>query len=525
MLRKPVASSEAVAERLSPAIATRRFGPNMISNVGYLVLSTVLMLWYVPFLIDHLGIAAYGVLPLANSLVMFTFILSSSLDVSINRFLAIDLNRGDIGSANRTFNTALAMALLACAALLVPGLALVWLFPVAFEVPAGLEGEARLLLASTLLTTLAAMISANFAASSLVLHRFDLRNVVRILSLLARTGLVALLFALLPPSLWQVALGFAVAAMVGLLGDVLVWRHLTPQLSVSPASAQRTRMRELAGLSGWSVVNQAGILLLMQADLVLVNTMFGAAVTGVYGSILLFPQLIHTLNETATSILSPTVMGHYARNDLAGLRDFAARAVRLLGLALALPVGLLCGLGAVLLDAWLGPEFRAYHPLLIILVAHLVLNLATRPLSYVLTAHNRVRVQGLATVGFGALNVALSIGLGWGAGLGVMGVAIAFATVYTLRSVAFLAGYTAHVMQLPWLTFLRPLFAGAVACAAVACLGLATVRLLSPEGWLGLIVAATPISLAYLAVVYRFLLSADERRLILSQLPTAARQG
>lgn len=525
MLRKQTSGSQFSSEAPSAPASTRRFGLNLIANIGYLALSTVLMLWYVPFLIEHLGVAAYGMLPLANSLVMFTVILSSSLDVSINRFLAIDLNRGDAASANQTFNTALLLGLLACAALLVPGLVLVWFFPSFFAVPAGLEQQARLLFAAVLLTSLAAIVSANFAASSLVLHRFDLRNLVRSLTLLTRVGLVALCFSLMPPQLWQVAAAFAAAAVVGLIGDVLVWRRLTPQLQLRPASAQRERMRALLGLSGWSVVNQLGILLLMQTDLVIVNTLFGAAITGVYGSILLFPQLIHTLNETATSILSPTIMSHYARGDVAGLRLFAARAVRLLGLALALPVGLLCGLGAVLLEAWLGPEFREYHLLLGLLVGHLVLNLATRPLSYVLTAYNRVRAQGLATIAFGVVNLLLAYVLAVWAGLGVTGVAAAFAISFTLRSVVFLAGYAAGVMRLPMITFLRPLGAGAIACVGVTLAGLGLVALWQPEGWVGLALTGAPIALAYLALVYRFALSEAERLLLHSQLPRVSRHS
>jgi len=247
-------------ESISTNLSTSRFGLNFASNVAYMVLSTVLMLWYVPFLIDNLGVAAYGMVPLANALVMFTVILSSSLDVSLNRFLAIDLNRGEIASANRTFNTALALAASACGLLLVPGLALIWLFPSIFQVPAGLENQARLLFAAVLLTSLTAILSANFAVSSLVLHRFDLRNLVRGLTMLTRVGLPIICFLSMPAQLWHVAAGFAAAAAVGLVGDMLVWRRLTPQLRLRSADVQRKRMRELLGLGDSEIVPaQTGI--------------------------------------------------------------------------------------------------------------------------------------------------------------------------------------------------------------------------------------------------------------------------
>lgn len=518
MLTKSTTRPELLADRLNQTTAANRFKLNLTSNIVYVGLSTALMLWYVPFLIERLGVAAYGMVPLANSLVMFTVILSSSLDTSINRFFALDLNRGDIASANRTFNTALGLSLLACLVLLVPGLAMVWFFPTLFQVPAGYEQQTRLLFATVLFTSLTAILSANFAVSSLVFHRFDLRNLVRSAAVLIRVGLVVICFTLMPPQLWHVAAGFAAAAVVGLVGDVLVWRSLTPFVRVRPADIQRTRMRELLGLSGWAVVNQVGVLLLMQADLAIVNNLFGPVVTGVYGSLLLFPQLIQTLMETVTSILSPAILGAYARGDVRELWQLASRSVRLLGLALALPIGLLSGLGAVLLELWLGPEFGEYHLLLVVLVAHLIFNLATRPLGYVLTAYNKVRIQGLVTLALGVLNVGLALALAWWAGWGVIGVAAASAIIWTIRSVLFLSSYTAHVMRLPYTTFTTSLIPGAVMGLGVGLGGWALTLVWWPAGWLELGLAAALVTLVYLAITYTVALTPDDRSLLRSQL-------
>src|ERR1700730_16504648 len=89
--------------------ARSRFLINVGSNVCYVGLNSALMVWYVPFLVHRLGVAAYGMISLANSLVLYAGIISVSLDTSINRFLAIDLNQGNEAGANRTFNTALAL--------------------------------------------------------------------------------------------------------------------------------------------------------------------------------------------------------------------------------------------------------------------------------------------------------------------------------------------------------------------------------------------------------------------------------
>ena len=179
-------------------IARSRFVTNVCSNICYVVLNTALMIWYVPFLFHHLGVAAYGMIPLANSLVMFASIISASLDVSINRFLAIDLNQGNDAGANRTFNTALALSLAAGGILLLPAGIVTYLFPVLFNVPAGLELATQFLFASVGITMLAAILGRSFGVASLITHRFDLYNIVRSLTSLSRAGVVALCFLFWP---------------------------------------------------------------------------------------------------------------------------------------------------------------------------------------------------------------------------------------------------------------------------------------------------------------------------------------
>jgi membrane protein EpsK len=97
------------AKQLALGTSRSRFVINVGSNVCYAALNTALVVWCVPFLLRHLGVAAYGMISLANSLVMYAAIIATGLDNSMNRFLAIDLNQGNDAAANRTFNTALAL--------------------------------------------------------------------------------------------------------------------------------------------------------------------------------------------------------------------------------------------------------------------------------------------------------------------------------------------------------------------------------------------------------------------------------
>jgi membrane protein EpsK len=465
---------------------------------------------------QHLGIAAYGMIPLANSLVMYGSIISTSLDVSINRFLAIEINQGSERGANRTFNTALALSLAASGVLLLPATLVTYYFPFLFNIPAGLERSTQFLFVGVFISMLAEILSGNFGVISMITHRFYLRNIVRVLMSLSRMGIVVICFLVWPASLWSIAAGFIVSASVGLLGDVLLWKRLAPQLHIGHGYIDRHQFRALAGLSGWAAVNQAGTLLLMQVNILVVSAIFGADMTGRYGTVSLFPSLIFTMTDTVVAVLSPAIMARYALGDVASMRGIARRAVKLLGIGLALPIGLLCGLGQPLLNLWLGPEFVRMDVLLILLLCHLPINLAVRPLGYVLTAYNRIKIQSLITLPLGIANVALAIAFARWSGWGVAGVAAATAIVWTIKNALFLSTYSALLMRLRWWEFYAPLTAGALGTLGVALAGRFVSHLWWPASWVSLGFVSAAVSIAYCAIALAVSLNGSDRALLSS---------
>ena len=507
----------AAVEAESEAAGRLRFILNAATNLAYFVFSAGLMVWYVPYLIRHLGPAAYGILPLANAVVMQAVVLSEGLNTSSYRYLAIDMGRGDTAAAQRTFNSAAAIVSATCAVIGVLAVLYIWLFPKVFVLAASAD-EARFLFGCMFTTVVAAIVSGLFGAPAQILHRFDLRNLARGATLAARVGVVVLCFWLWPANLWHVGWGLLISAGLGIGCDMLICRRLAPQLAFKPHRAARERVYDLVGLTKWSTVNMVGFLLLTQFELVIVNLTFGAEMTGRYGSLLLLPLLVTAIAEIVVPMLSPEIMARYAAGDRAGIERLAKSAIRLVGVGLALPAGLVCGFGGPFLSLWLGPTFADLALVLALLCGHLAITLATRPLAYVLTAYNAVRVQGLVSVGTGLAFLALALALARWTDWGVAGIAAATALVWTVKNALFVPVYCAHVVGLPRTAFIRPLVAGLAGLVAVtlACRVLAGFYGLTT--WISLIAASATVTIAYGAAAYAFLLTGPDRRLLLGAL-------
>jgi O-antigen/teichoic acid export membrane protein len=506
--------SQAETVNVKVAEAYRRLPVNILSNAAWLGVNLLVGFWYTPYMIKNLGVAVYGLIPLASSITNYLALVTDGYASAVSRFLQIDLARDDAHAANRTFNTAIAGSLTILTFLIPIAILGSWLVPQIFHIPAGQERSAQWLVLLTMLAFAITFFTGSFAVSSFATHRFDLRQCVNLVRLAVQMGSIVILFTLLSPQLWEVGVGIFLSSLILLLGHSLLWRRLTPQLAIKPRLFQISRLKQLLKFSGWVLVNQAGTQLFLNIDLVVANLVFGAYVAGRYGAVVIFPLFLRATLGTLGSVMEPIIFTLYAQNDLSGLLRFCNLAVKFAGLALALPIGLICGFAKPLLAVWLGPQFSDLSWLVVVLVGQLCINLAVVPLFPIQQAANRVRVPGIVTLGTGVINACLAISLALGSGWGYISIAIAGATVNTARNILFTPPYAARCLELPWHTFLPRLLYGVVGSVAVGVVAFWAASTWTLTSWGQLALMAMIMSGLYIVVVYFLGFDASERKLL-----------
>lgn len=498
-----------------------RLSRNLCANLANFGLNLLVGILFTPYLVRHLGVASFGIVPLLTTAVSYLSVFSLILNAPVARFVTFELERGNPERARRYFNTSLFASLALALALLVPAL-LISLNPgLLFRIPEGEELQARWFMGLAVAAFLLSLPGSAFEISTFCRDRFDLRNAALMAGTLVRVGLVVALFALGEPRLWQVGAGVALGAAVGLAGAVLVWRRITPELTLSLRAFDRGALGTLAGSGGWVALNQAGTLLLLSIDLLVVNRMFGPEAGGRYATLLQWSGLLRGAAATMAAVLAPGIVTLYARREVDALVRYAGNAVRYLGLSLALPVGLVSGLSAPLLRLWLGPEFQALAPLLTLMTAHLCLNLSFLPLHNVATATNDVRLPGLLQAALGIANLLLCWLLAGPFGLGLYGVAAAGAVVIGFKNLVFTPIFSARILGRGPGTFYRQAAPVLGANAAVFLVSLALARICPISSWWQLAGIAAAVSAAYGAAAWLFLIGKDERRSILESVSFA----
>ncbi|WP_214041490.1 oligosaccharide flippase family protein [Methanoculleus sp.] len=492
---------------------------NLAANIAYFLVNIVIGVLLVPYFINTLGVAAYGLIPLATSITGYVAIVVQSLNTSVSRFLTVDLQREDYAAANKTFNTAL-IGLTVIILLMVPVILVVAYFaPSIFNVPAGQETGAILLFLGVSAAFLIRSWSGNFTVQLFAYNRLDLQNLVNITNIVVQTGLIVLLFTFFGPDLALVGGAYLAGAVVASGVSIVLARRVCPYLRVSIGSFDRTRVNDLCGMGWWVVINQIGSLLFLQIDLIVVNLLFGATSAGEYAIALQWVILLRAVAGVLSGVLTPTILACYAREQTETLIRVTKSAVKLMGLAMALPIGLVCGLAPELLTIWVGEEFTFLAPLMILLTVHLAVNLSVLPLFPINVAYNQVRVPGIVTFFMGIGNFGLAVILPLLTGWGYYGVAAAAAIVLTLKNAVFTPWYATRVLGVGSHTFTRSMFPGIVATALIGVAAATLGAVVQIPALVTLAVAGAGIALVYLAAVWALGLNEYERKLFESYLP------
>lgn len=497
-----------------PDAESKQFAINVSTNVAVMVLNILIGIWYTPYIINKLGIAAYGVVALATSLTSYMFLFGSAIDNTIGRYLTIDIKNKQFHAANRTFNTAFWTAV-AITFLILPLIGLTSFFaPQVFDIPAGDEQSSRWLFLGVMGSYLLVVLRSVFSASPFSFNRLDLNNIVIASNNLSRVLLIVLFFGLVTiPGPHLIGIATLISGAISLSLAIVYWHRLTPEIHIQRNQFEWAKLKSMFGMSSWLVINQIGSLLFLSIDLIIVNRYLGVDAQGRYASALQWAVLLRTFSIAVATAVTPIALDRHVRQDQRQLAKMAHSTVKWLGLALALPVGLLIGFAVPLLHTWLGPEFEDISLLLIVLVGHLSFNLAVRPLFSIQVALNKVKWPAIVSVILGVLNLFLAV---WWVNWGMygLGVAVASGIVLTLRNALFVPLYGARIQSLPWYTFYRSILPGMFGAILAALMSYFVTIIFNVESWIQLIIAGMCVALPYIVVSALIFMNKEERRIL-----------
>ena len=497
------------------------FSRNLISNSILFLINILIGLLIVPFYIDTLGLAAYGIIPLATSFTSYVMLILDSLNGAISRFLTIHIQRSDVTGATTIFNTSL-FSIIALIALFAPVVVVIaWFAPDFFNITAIQQTSVFFLFVLVFFTSFINALQSPFSAVMYSFNKINYINYIGIVRSLMSTILIVIFLYFLTPSVWYVGLAYFCSALFSLFLTITVSGKVYDKIRISTACFSKKQFYDIASFTQWILVDQIGTLLLLQLSLIIVNKQLGTAAGGEYAMVLIFFNLLWGITGLITSVLSPMYYTYFARGLFDSMHTLSVISVKCVGLVMALPIALICIFSPQLLTLWVGEEFAHLSSLLWILLLPLTMIVAFRPLILSYAAYNQVRVPAIVTIIAGVLNLILAVILTNVYGFGEYGIAFAFIIALLLRNVVFVPWYAARVQGVPPALFFKPIIPSVLAYWVLIFIGVTMGLFVAiPASLPYIMLISGGISLIYFIIVTRVILTDPERNLIRSILPS-----
>ncbi len=438
---------------------SKRFLPNAIMNISSLIVTGVIGLLMVPYYIGSLGIAAYGIVPVALFMVGYVTVVSDSIVNATYRYLVISIQKGDYEDANRTYSTAV-YGLLLIVAVAIPLATLFSYFtPEFFDITENDARSVRILFMCILASVLTTVWSNVFAVVLMANNRMDLQSLARIIQSVSQVVLIVILFTALYPSIVGIGVSYLLMAIVTMGIYHAFSRRVAPEIRSSRKNFSMRRFREIARVSGWNLVTAVGNLLFMQMSLIMANIFFGSAAGGEFSIVVSIISIIIALSTAITNTFSPIIYNRFATGSLKDMTDIARSAVKVVGILMAPILAFICVFSPQALTIWVGEEFTHLSRILWIMLAFMVGFEAISPVNTISLAHLKIKIPAVMTVIFGIFNIVLAF-LFFRMGYGLEGIALAWAISMFAKNCMFYPWYHSRICGLGNIAFHKPLVYG-----------------------------------------------------------------
>ena len=495
------------------------FLPNLITNIFYFILNLVVGIALVPYFVDCLGYAAYGLIPLATSITSYVTMIIDAVNIPVSRYLSIALQKGDYKQANVTYNTVLIGTLGIIIALIPVAVIVAWCAPYFFNIGDSAVADVFLLFLLIMGSVLLRAWGGNFMATLFAYNRLDLRNYVNIAYTGLQIGLIVLLFTVLSPSLVSVGVAYFLAAVFSLVISIILSKKTAIYLKFKPSDYSASLFKEIIGVAFWSLVDKFGCILNGTIALLVANHVLGEVLASDYSIALTIYTGLMAVGGLITSLFAPKVYSHISSGDMDGLVSFCKSAIKCSGLVIALPVAIIFLFTPEILTVWIGAEYTYLTLLIWVVVIPSVFSTAVSPIAPIGVALLRVRVPAFSAVFTGCLNVVLSILLPTVFNMGVYGIALASFIAVWLHAGVVAPIYCAYVTKTPWYAYILPIHKTLLYLVTILLTGGIVISILKPASIPMVILVMGIVCLLYIFLFPKIFLTPTEKRLIADCLP------
>ncbi len=434
----------------------KQINKNLIMNITLFIINLCISLWLISFYIDQLGTVEYGFIALATALNQYFGIITITIIGAVSRYLTIHIQRDEQTEALFTINTAFITISLLILILLPFVVLICFNIDSVLTIPQNLEEEISFLLLFSILGFFVSVLSSVFQVTLYSNNRLDLIKLIETVLTVSRTVFIILFFLCVKPSLLFVGFSNFLSALIALSISYYLSIRQIGYIKIKPRYFSLKKLKELLFMGGWSVIHQAGDLLLYNAELIIINKFIGLKEVGIYGIVLAVGNLIKGLIGSASAVMGPLMYKSFSDGNREELIALTLYYVKAFSFILAISLNLFLAFSDIILEWWVGKAFADIGILLFIKVGALLFIMPVGILFTVFRAYLKVKVPAVTAFILGSINVLVAFLLAVVFKWDLAGIALASSFAYLCQTL-FSTIYGSKILKIRFSSFINPI--------------------------------------------------------------------
>jgi len=422
----------------------RQFTKNLSSNWVVYFSAALLSFFLTPFIIDHLGQAAYGVWVLVGAFSGYLGLFDFGLGFGVVRYVARYQETGEIRRRNQIVATAFYLSSMLAILVLAATAILAMQAPGWFAIPPDIIAGARaVIILIGIAVAFGFPLSIFSEALAGGLYRFDLFNMVAVATGFLRAGLIVA-FLYMGWGLTGLGLAALIGISIGYIWRLILLYRKLPNLSIKPSLMNRESLKQLGGYSIYSFLIVLSGRLAFYSDSFIVGAVRGVADVAIFGIAARLAEYLRQLVFTMTKLFTPMVARFDADTDRKIMRRIFYDGSRI-NMLFALPLSLgLFFWGGDLISLWVGDDFKNAATILQVLLAGHLIAFVPGVGAEILVGAGRHKTLAWMSLSAAVSNIILSlilikplglVGVAWGTTIPLLALSLLYLPAAVISSI------------------------------------------------------------------------------------------
>lgn len=383
-----------------------------------------------PYITENIGAEAYGFVSLSKNFVSYAGIITIALNSYATRFIAISYHQGNLKKCNTYFSSVfyanIILSIILFIAFVIGSINISFIL----NVPVELINQVEILFLLTGITFSITTAFTVFSASAYIKNQLDKVNIFKGISYVVEAIFLIILFSIFNPSVWFVALGTIVSALIIGFSNFILYRHYTPDIKICRDNISFKAIKELVGNGIWNSLNNLGNILNSGLDLIITNLMLTPLAMGQLAIAKTISSMFYALFQLLAQPFQPIFLKDYSDKNINKLMQHLKKSMIVCGLFSNLAFAGFVGVGLEYYQLWIPSQnIELVWILTVITILGNVIEGAVYPLYYIYTLTIKNKVPCIITIIGGIINVVSMYALLKFTNLGVYAVVLTTAVI------------------------------------------------------------------------------------------------